>query len=86
MRLQALLFLLFSLSTVSASAEQNDPAPVTCTQFVAWTAGGMSNQRLNRLAHERGIAFALDSATSRSLLASGVNPELLQSLHTLLPV
>ena len=38
----------------SAPAQQDDSAPVTCTQFLAWSAGEMSSQRLNRLVHERG--------------------------------
>ena len=50
-RPQALLFLLFTLSAVSALGRKNMPAPADCTQFIAWTAGGMSSQRLDRLAH-----------------------------------
>ena len=82
MRPQALLFLLFTLSTVSAPAQHNDPAPLSCTQFIAWTAGGMSSQRLDRLSHQRGLAFPLDAPT---LLEAGVEPALLQSLRTITP-
>ena len=60
---------------------QNDPVAVNCTQFMAWTAGGMSSQRLIRLAHQRGIAFTLDAATSQSLLTAGAEPALLQNLR-----
>ena len=76
MRHQALLFLSVYAFPGVCSAQQDDSAPVTCTQFIAWTAGGMSSQRLNRLAHERGIAFALDAAASKSLLAAGRGPGL----------
>ena len=80
MRLQVLFFLLVALFVASAPAQQDDSAPVTCTQFVAWTAGGMSNPRLDRLAHLRGTTFTPDEATSRSLSAAGVDPALLRNL------
>ncbi len=58
MRRQTLVFLLFiTLFAGFASAQQNDPGAVSCTQFMAWTAGGMSSQRLIRLAQQRGICF-----------------------------
>jgi len=81
-RPQALYFLLFTVFVMPATAQQNNPAPVTCTQFIAWTAGEVSSQRLNRLARERGIAFSLDSATSETLLAAGVEPALLPTLRS----
>lgn len=85
MRPQALLFLLFTLSAVPARAQSNDSAPLTCAQFLAWTAGGMSSHRLIRLAHQGGLAFPLDASTSNSLLEAGVEPALLQSLRTVAP-
>jgi hypothetical protein len=82
-RPQALLFLLLTLLTMSAAAQHTNPQPVSCAQFIAWTAGGMSSQRLDRLARERGLAFPLDVATSNALLEAGVEPTLLQSLRTI---
>ncbi len=82
---QAMFFLLFTLSTVPVLAEPNDSAPMTCAQVVAWTAGGMPTQRLDRLTHQRGLAFPLDAATSNSLSAAGMDPALLQSLRAIAP-
>ena len=59
MRRQTLLFLLFTLFVTGAAAEQKISNAVDCTQFMAWTVGGMSSQRLTRLAQQRGIAFPL---------------------------
>jgi hypothetical protein len=39
-RHQALFFLLLSVFVVSGRAQQNDSAPVNCSQFIAWTARG----------------------------------------------
>ena len=86
MRHQALLILSLFLSLASAPAQQNDSAPVSCTQLIAWSAGGVSSQRLNRLTHEQGIAFRLDAAASDSLRMAGVDPVLIQHLRTLIPV
>ena len=44
---------------------------------------GMSSQRLNRLAHERGITFTLDAATSKSLLIAGAPPALAHGLRAI---
>jgi len=55
-RLKVLWFLLVALAAVSALAQRNEPAQVSCTQFISWTAGGMSSERLDRLAHQRGLA------------------------------
>ena len=85
MRAQALPFLLFALSAVSAFAEASDPAPMTCTQLIAWTAAGVPSQRLDRLAHQRGLAFPVDTATSNSLSEAGVASVLLQSLRAIAP-
>ena len=82
MRLQALLAPLFIALAVSAPGQESHPAAVTCVQLLAWSAGGMSSPRLNRLVHERGIAISLDSTTSDALLAGGVEPALLQDLRT----
>lgn len=87
MRHQALLILpLFFYLAASAPAQQRDPAPVSCTQFMAWTVGGVSSHRLNRLADERGIAFRLDTAASDSLRTAGADPVLIQHRRTLSPV
>ena len=83
MRRQILAFLLFTLFAAFASAQQNGPIAINCTQFMAWTAGGMSSSRLIRLAQQRGIAFRLDAAITQSLLTAGVEPALLQNLHTI---
>src|ERR1700690_1091733 len=48
---------------------------------MAWTAGGMSSQRLIRLGQERGIAFTLDGPTSQLLLTGGAEQVLLQNLR-----
>jgi len=81
-RFQALFPALFIAMTLSAPGQESRPAPVTCVQLLAWSAGEISSQRLNRLAHERGIAFSLDSTTSDALVAAGVEPRLLQELRT----
>ena len=66
-RRQTLAFLLFiTLFAVIASAQQNGPGAVSCTQFMAWTAGGLSSQRLVRLAQQRGISFPLDAPVPSS--------------------
>jgi Flp pilus assembly protein TadD len=82
-RRQTLLFLLFTFSGAFASVGQNNAGPVTCTQLMAWSSGGLSGQRLSQLSRERGIAFSLDAATSQSLLAAGVDPALLENLRSL---
>ncbi len=43
----------------------------------------MSSQRLNRLAHERGITFTVDAATSKSLLIAGAPPALVHGLRAI---
>src|SRR6266481_3069680 len=59
---QTLVFLLFTnLFVALASAQPNDSNAVNCTQFMAWTAGGVSSQRLARLVQQRGISFLLDA-------------------------
>ena len=58
----------------SAHGQHAGAAPLTCSQLMAWTTGGMSSQRLNRLAHEHGIAFRLDSIAATSLQTAGVEP------------
>ena len=82
MRRQILIFLLFTFSGAFASTRQSDAAAVTCTQFMAWTAGGMSSQRLMQLSHQRGISFILDTETSQSLLTAGADPALLENLRS----
>src|SRR5690242_1097690 len=82
-RRQTLLFLLFTGFLRCASGQQSDSAAITCTQAMAWSAGGMSSPRLVRLAQQRGIAFILDAATSQSLSAAGADPALLQRLGTI---
>ena len=82
MRRQTLIFLLFTaLFAGLASAQQNDPSAVSCTQFMAWSAGGMSSQRLLRLAQQRGISFTLDAPASQLLLTAGAEPAVLQNLR-----
>ena len=85
MRSKALSFLLLVLSAVSALAQPAEPASLTCTQVIAWTAGGVPVQRLARLVHQRGLAFPLDATTSSLLLQAGVEPALLQSLRSIVP-
>ena len=80
MRPRALLFLLLTLFAVSISA-YSQTAPLTCGEVLAWTAGGMSSQRLGRLAQASGVAFPLDAAASVALSGAGVQPALLRSLH-----
>jgi tetratricopeptide (TPR) repeat protein len=80
-RPQVLSVLLVALSTVSALAQTNLPEPVTCTQVIAWAAGGMPSQRIARLAFQRGLAFPLDAAASWSLSEAGLEATLLQSLR-----
>ena len=81
MRRQILIFLLFTSFGAFASTGQRDAAAVTCTQFMAWTAGGMSSQRLMQLSHQRGTSFILDTETSQSLLTAGADPALLENLR-----
>ena len=83
MRRQTLLILLFTLFGACAAAQQDNRTAVNCTQFMAWTAGGMSSQRLDRLAHQWGIAFTPDAATSQSLLLVGAEPSLIQGLRSI---
>ena len=85
MRSKALSFLLLVLSAVSALAQPAEPASLTCTQVIAWTAGGVPVQRLARLVHQRGLAFPLDATTSSLLLQAGVEPALLQRLRSIVP-
>src|ERR1700730_13754709 len=82
-RRQILVFLLFTRFVAFASVQQNDPGAVNCTQFMAWTASGVSSQRLIRIAQQRGISFTLDAATAQSLLTAGAEPALLQNLRTI---
>ena len=82
MRRQTLVFLLFTgLFAGMASGQQNDPGAVSCTQFMAWSAGGMSSQRLLRVAQQRGISFTLDAPASQLLLTAGAEPAVLQNLR-----
>ena len=83
MRRQTLLFLLFTAFVKFAPAQQFEVAAISCSQFMAWTAGGVSSPRLLRLAQQRGIAFPLDAFTSATLSVAGADPGLLQNLRTL---
>jgi hypothetical protein len=72
---QTLVFLLFTNLFVGlAPAQPNDSNAVNCTQFMAWTAGGVSSQRLARLVQQRGISFLLDAPTLQLLLKAGAEP------------
>jgi hypothetical protein len=84
---QALSFLLLvlAISAISALAQPPEPVPLTCTQVIAWSAGGVPSQRMARLVHQRGLAFPLDATTSSLLLQAGVEPALLQSLQSIAP-
>ena len=82
-RRQTLFFLLFTLFVAIASAQQDDSAAVNCTQFMAWTAGGMSSQRLDRLARQRGIALPSMRPYPNPCRTPGREPSLLQSLRPL---
>ncbi len=61
MRLHVLLFLLFTMAAFAVPVPQDDLSPISCTQFIAWSAGGMSATRLERLARQRGLAFPVNA-------------------------
>ena len=84
MRRQTLLFLLFTVFARGCLRAGNRvAAPISCTQFMAWTAGECPASGSPGLAQQRGIAFTLDAATSESLLTAGRSRHLLQNLRTL---
>jgi tetratricopeptide (TPR) repeat protein len=75
-------FLLIAFAA-SAPAERNPSKPLECSQFMAWVIGGVSSQRLTRVAQQRGVAFAVDESAAEALQVSGAQPELIQSLRAM---
>ncbi len=81
LRSAVLSFFLLQLSTVVAVGEINAAKPVDCAQLMTWMGGGISNQRLDRLVHERGISFALDHDGAEALSSAGASSQLLSDMR-----
>src|SRR5579864_1129129 len=62
---------------------QSQVTPLNSTQLLAWLTGGVSSNRLSRLARERKIDFVMSEDYVRCFRAAGADTALIQSLRQL---
>ena len=75
-------FLVLLSVPIQALADREDPRPLDCSHVMAWVTGGMTQPRIQRLAYERGLDFAINQKETVRLLKSGAEPGLVQNLRT----
>lgn len=68
------------LLTISGVAEDRAPQPVDCRQLLSWMASGIPEQRLSRLAAQRGIIFPVNG-NAAVLTEAGATREFIQNLQ-----
>jgi superkiller protein 3 len=81
---RALSVFLFFLG-VALAAQSSESQPVNPVQLMAWLAAGVPNQRLVRIAQERGIANACGKEQMRQFEAAGADSTLIRTLTALKP-
>jgi hypothetical protein len=78
--------LLLSLAFLSSAAqEQKKPEPLTEGEVIRLLQGGVPPERVEGLAHERGITFEVTPAVERDLTEAGATDHLVRALRELMP-
>lgn len=70
---------------ISGAAEDRAPSPVSCSQLLSWFAAGIPNERLIRLADQRGTTIPVDESSAAILAKAGASAGLLKELRHLTP-
>jgi S1-C subfamily serine protease len=78
----SILFLGVALLTTGAQ-DQKKPEPLTEGEIVRLLQGGVAPQRVEDLAHDRGLSFEVTPAVERDLRDAGATDSLLQTLRQL---
>ena len=81
-RAQALPIILLLLSLPAAVAQSAAARPVDTTQITAWLIGGVSSNRLARLAAERGLATLPTKTELRQVESTGAGKDLMRVLNS----
>jgi len=76
----SLFVLVFFCLAAIAAADSVDTKSVDPTQVLAWLTAGISNSRLIRLVHERGINFVPTESEIRTLESAGADEKLVLAL------
>ena len=76
------LFVLAALSARSADSRPADVQPVTTTQLTAWLTGGVSSERLARLATERRLATLPTQNEIEQMELAGAGKDLVKVLRS----
>jgi len=79
-----ILFLSIALLN-SVAQEQKKPEPLTEGEIIRLLQGGVPSERVEGLAHERGITFEVTPAVERDLTEAGGTDHLVRTLRELTP-
>ena len=73
------------ISQYSAAQESKKPEPLTEGEIIRLLQGGVSSDRVENLARERGITFEVTPAVERDLSEAGAGDKLIRTLKELTP-
>ena len=79
------LILLVLISLTIPAAHAAGPAPVDCTQLMAWTAAGVPSSSLVRIVQSRGVGFVVSPRVHGEFLLAGATTDMMNALAGLKP-